>query len=121
MVTIKDLLEKTMPTDSFVGHIGGDDFVAIIQSHDIDPICETLIECFDQGILEYYSLKGKENGFIVTKNRKGEEEQLPIMSVSVAGVSNKSHTFTTVNELAEYAGELKRQCKLIWTSCHMVG
>ena len=49
MVTIKDLLEKTMPTDSFVRHIGGDDFVAIIQSHDIDPICETLIECFRSG------------------------------------------------------------------------
>ena len=45
------LLEES---DVFVGHIGGDDFVAIVDENvDYDKICQDIIAEFDKEILEY--------------------------------------------------------------------
>lgn len=117
---IAGLLEQIIPAGSFIGHIGGDDFVAILQTHDIDAVCRALIRQFDEGILQYYTPEDKNRGYILSRDRRGKEDQFPIMSVSVAGVSNRTKMFATVSEIAEFAGELKKQCKLIWKSCHIV-
>lgn len=118
---VSQLLTEIVPAYDFIGHIGGDDFVAMLNTYDVDALCDTFIKRFDQGIQLFYSIEDLNNGFIMTKNRKGEEEQYPIMTVSVAGVSNKNKVFNNVHELAEYASALKKQCKLIWKSCHIAG
>ena len=43
-------------TDTFVGHIGGDDFVAIVDENvDHDKICQNIIAEFDEEILRYFN------------------------------------------------------------------
>jgi diguanylate cyclase (GGDEF)-like protein len=118
---VAKLLGELIPSHDFIGHIGGDDFVVMLNTYDIDSICNRFIKRFDQGIRAFYSEKDLKNGYILAKNRKGEEDLFPIMSVSVAGVSNEHRFFHSVNELAEYASTLKKQCKLIWKSCHIAG
>jgi diguanylate cyclase (GGDEF)-like protein len=118
---VSKLLTEIMPLHSFIGHIGGDDFVAMLNTYDVETICDSFIERFDQGILSFYTNEDVNKGYIVTKNRKGEEEQYPIMSVSVAGVSNKCRNFNNIHELAEHASSIKKQCKLIWKSCYIEG
>jgi len=117
---VAKLLGKVVAPDNFIGHIGGDDFVAILNTHDVERICTAIIEHFDEGIVTFYTEEDIHCGYISTKNRKGEEDQFPIMTVSIAGISNKSRTFSDVNELAEYASVLKKQCKLLWKSCHLI-
>jgi EAL domain-containing protein (putative c-di-GMP-specific phosphodiesterase class I)/GGDEF domain-containing protein/CBS domain-containing protein len=118
---VADTLVDVMPSHSFIGHIGGDDFVVMLNTNNIDILCNQFIKLFDKGIRSFYSEKDLYRGYILAKNRKGEEEQFPIMCVSVAGVSNEQRFFNSVNELAEYASALKKQCKLIWESCHVSG
>jgi EAL domain-containing protein (putative c-di-GMP-specific phosphodiesterase class I)/GGDEF domain-containing protein/CBS domain-containing protein len=118
---VAQLLAEIIPSHHFIGHIGGDDFVVMLNTYDVDNICNQFIKRFDWGVRAFYSEKDLDNGFITAKNRKGEEDQFPIMSVSVAGVSNEHRFFQSVNELAEYASALKKQCKLIWKSCHIAG
>lgn len=115
------LLAELIPEGSFIGHIGGDDFVAMLDTYNIDALCDLFIRRFDEGICSFYSNEDLCRGFITTKNRKGEDEQYPVMSVSVASVSNRNRFFGSVQELAEYASALKKQCKLIWKSCHITG
>ncbi|SHI17865.1 diguanylate cyclase (GGDEF) domain-containing protein [Sporobacter termitidis DSM 10068] len=118
---VAQLLTDIIPDDNFIGHIGGDDFVVMLNTFDVSALCDAFIQRFDEGICSFYSNEDLARGYILTKNRRGEDEQYPIMSVSVASVSNRYRFFANVQELAEYASALKKQCKLIWRSCHITG
>ena len=48
--------------DCFVGHIGGDDFVAIVSETDYDKICQDIITEFDSSILEYFTEEDRKRG-----------------------------------------------------------
>jgi diguanylate cyclase (GGDEF)-like protein len=115
------LLADTIPVGNFIGHIGGDDFIAILNTYDIEGICDSFISRFDEGIRAFFSKADLDTGYIVAKNRKGEEEHYPVMSVSVASISNRYRMFSNVYELAEQASSVKQQCKLVWKSCHIKG
>ena len=48
--------------NGFVGHIGGDDFIAIVPHKDIEKICQTIIHNFDNGVKKFYNEKDNEEG-----------------------------------------------------------
>lgn len=114
------LLEEAVPRGSFIGHLGGDDFLAILSSYDAEPICRELIRRFDSGIREFYSETDLLRGFVTVKNRKGEDDQFPVMSVSIAGVSNRQRSFRDAYHLSEFASGIKKKCKQVWNSCYRV-
>lgn len=97
----------------FVGHIGGDDFILITQPDNAAPICEGIIERFDNRIRELYNEKDLETGCIYTCNRLGECIGYPIMSISLAVISNENHAFEDHLQVAEKAAELKKKAKAI--------
>ena len=55
--TIVKHIHEIPEGDNFVGHIGGDDFVAIVSKTDYDKICQEIIVEFDTGIEKFYSKK----------------------------------------------------------------
>lgn len=117
---IQEQLRQLRPADTFLGHIGGDDFVAIVHDKDIAPLCEQIIGSFDDKIAHYYSTDDCARGGIVAKNRHGQDEAFPIMSLSIAVVTSQHHSFNTVYELGEAASQLKKKCKLDWHSCYHI-
>jgi len=117
--TIHEQLNK-LGYNGFLGHIGGDDFIAIVGEHDIAHLCEQIICSFDGKITQYYSEEDRRNGHIIAKNRHGQEENFPIMGLSIAVVTNRHREFASVTELSEVAGQLKKKCKLIWQSCYHI-
>lgn len=114
---VAGLLNEIVPKGDFIGHVGGDDFITILSSYDAEPVCKALMEAFDSGIRDFYSAEDLEKGGVTAKNRKGEEDDFPIMSVSIAGVLNRNHSFETIYQLSEFASVLKKKCKLNWKSC----
>ncbi|MCX7780127.1 MAG: GGDEF domain-containing protein [Negativicutes bacterium] len=105
-------------TNVFIGHIGGDDFIAIVQMADVRQLCEEIIALFDSGIGQYFTAADRANGYIVTKNRHGQEEQFPITALSVAVVTSQARQFASVAELSEAASHVKKICKLSWKSSY---
>lgn len=97
--------------DSFLGHIGGDDFVAIIPGHDADALCENIINEFDSNISNFYSEDDRQKGYIQSFNRNNNEENYPIMSISIAVVINKNKSYLSIYELTEEAAKIKKKCK----------
>ncbi len=61
--------ERANIADVFVGHIGGDDFIAILPDIDIVPLCQTIIDYFDVRVREFYTEKDRKLGYILAKNR----------------------------------------------------
>ena len=97
--------------DSFLGHIGGDDFVAIIPGHNACDLCRNVIKEFEDNISNFYNEEDREKGYIQSYNRNNQEENYLIMSLSIAIVTNKNKTYTSIYELAEDAAKMKKKCK----------
>lgn len=104
------LLKKKIKKDSdFIGHIGGDDFVAVVSQEDAEGLCCCIIEEFEQLKCDYYNKNDLDKGYITTKNRHGIEEDFPLLSVSIGGVSANRHD--TIYQMSENISLLKRICK----------
>ena len=97
--------------DIFVGHIGGDDFVVILKPEYEEVFATKCIEEFDRLMPTHYSKEDQKAGKIFIKNRRGEEEQYPLMSISIAAVTNLNRTFTNTGEIAQTATEVKKFLK----------
>lgn len=98
--------------DDFVGHVGGDDFVFVLSEvAAIDPICNYIIGALDRLYPELYNEEDRRRGYITTKNRKDETDQFPIMSLSIAVVSNENNKWTNVGQISQIASEVKKLLK----------
>lgn len=117
---LAELLCRALPPESFVGHVGGDDFVAVLPSYGYEEGCAAVTGQFDEQVKALYRKDDLRRGFILSKNRHGEEEQFPLMSLSVAGITNRGRDFRSTAELAEAAGKIKKRCKQQWHSCCIV-
>jgi len=104
--------------DDMVGHIGGDDFIVITTPDRAQAVAQTCIAYFDQQIVDLYDRESLERGYISTQNRQGENCNIPIMTISIAGVSNENHSFTNHLQLGEVAAEVKKLAKSTPGSCY---
>ena len=114
---VADLIRKKQrsygdPSD-FVGHIGGDDYVIIAEPGRAESICRAVVDEFDGRIAKYYNQNDRENGFIVGKDRQGIMRKFPLISLSIAIVTNGGNRFQTPLDMAEKAAELKERVKTL--------
>lgn len=112
---IADILADIIPVfgsqSDFIGHIGGDDFVVITSPQNADIICENIIKEFDERVPELYSSRDRKAGYISTKNRKGDIIRYPIMTISIAAVSNEFRVLYNPIQVGGIAAELKKKAK----------
>ncbi|MGP4040028.1 GGDEF domain-containing protein [Gracilibacillus sp. D59] len=103
----------------FLGHIGGDDFIIVLYDWNFQSVCEKIIDRFNQMIPSIYNKEHLEQGYVITKNRVGIPEKIPLLSISIAVVTNQHHTFKTSYEIVEFATKIKKECKSISDSCYL--
>jgi len=106
--------------EDFVGHVGGDDFVVITTPKYMHHICSEIISEFDRRIPGFYDQCDRDNGYILGSNRLGEEIRFPIMTISVAIVTNVQRSLNNPLEVSEIAAELKEYAKTIGGSVYVV-
>jgi len=106
--------------DVFIGHIGGDDFIAVVKDIEIIPVCQIMIDYFDVRIRGFYTEEDQKRGYIVAKNRHGVEENFPVVSLSIAVLTSSGRDFKDPADLAEAASVVKKKCKLVWESCYCI-
>jgi len=110
---------KGLPED-FIGHVGGDDFVVITTPEYMRMISSEIIQQFDERVPYFYDEEDRKNGFIFGKNRQGEEMTYPLMTISIAIVTNEQRALTNPLEASEIAAELKDYAKTIAKSVYVV-
>jgi diguanylate cyclase (GGDEF)-like protein len=97
--------------DTFVGHIGGDDFVVIVDEADADVACKEVIRGIDALIPEYYAEKDRQNGYIDGVDRYGVERRFPLISISIAALVCRPGDYDSAAEIATSAAKVKDQVK----------
>ena len=118
--TIVENVHKMGTEDSFIGHIGGDDFVAITGPTDYERICKNIISDFDTYVLGYYSDEDVQKGYIEVANRRGIIEQFPLTSISIGVVEITPGRFKNTLEIGEVGAQVKHQAKSIMGSTYII-
>ncbi|MDA3847044.1 MAG: diguanylate cyclase [Vallitaleaceae bacterium] len=99
---------KQVKSFTFLGHIGGDDFVFIVPRSEIDAITSHIIKTFDKKIEQLYTKEDFGNGYIMSRSRQGQMVKHPIISLSMGGVDlsyyNKDTRF---EEISDVCSEVK--------------
>ncbi|MEI6207261.1 MAG: diguanylate cyclase [Desulfuromonadales bacterium] len=95
----------------FCGHIGGDDFVFIIESERAESVCQTIMCHFDTIVQDMFDEDTKKRGYYSGINRKGEEEHIPLLSVALAAIPMNVSKLRHVAKVAEVAADLKKMAK----------
>jgi diguanylate cyclase (GGDEF)-like protein len=95
--------------DAFLGHVGGDDFIAVVGSYEIEKLCSNIIEEFDFNIKKFYNEEDIERGYIISTDRDSTEKQFPMISISIASVNNKK--IANYENITERVTVVKKICK----------
>ncbi len=72
-----------------------------------------LVEEFEGQIQSFYSDEDRERGSIMGKDRKGQVQKFPLITVSVAIVTDDGSRFTSPLAMAKKAAELKEYAKTL--------
>ena len=108
---LSSIIKESAHEDDFVGHIGGDDFIAVTDVTAAPSVCATIISAFNDSVPAFYSADDVQRGYIEGKSRSNAEERFPLMSLTIVGV--KANNFQSSFDLARSAATLKKQCKRI--------
>jgi diguanylate cyclase (GGDEF)-like protein len=117
---IETVVKQKGGPDDFIGHVGGDDFVVVTTPDHMREIASEIINRFDSGIPAFYSQEDRERGHILGKTRQGVEMEFPLMTISIAIVTNENRKLNNPLEASEIAAELKDYAKTIPKSVYVV-
>ena len=108
---IHNVVKRLNDPDAFVGHIGGDDFVVIIDAKLAKAICQDIIADFDAMVPSYYTEEDRANGAINGVDRYGVPRVFPLLSISIAALTCQPGNYATAAEIATAAASVKDRVK----------
>lgn len=110
---IQEAVQKYGTKGDFVGHVGGDDFVAILDLDNARKIGRYIIKKFDSQISQFYTEDDMKKGYIRVLNRRGKLEKYMIMTITVAMISNRYKKYVNPLEIGEDGASVKKKAKAI--------
>jgi diguanylate cyclase (GGDEF)-like protein len=108
--TMSDTIKRIGEESDFLGHIGGDDFIIVTSPQRAESLARTVAETFDRDVPALYTATDRKNGWIAAKDRRGNNVRFPLMSLSLAIVT-QSPRITSYQSIGEVAAELKSFAK----------
>jgi GGDEF domain-containing protein len=108
---LENAIRKRGNPSDFIGHEGGDDFFLITTPDKAEAVADDIIIGFDTEVKGFYSKEDRQIGHIIEKDRRGETVKFPLMSISLAGVTNQYKNISNYAELTNIAIGVKRKVK----------
>lgn len=106
--------------NGFVGHVGGDDFIAIVPYTEVDNLCQRIILKFESNVKKFFTPEDREKGYIEIANRKGIIEKFQLTSISIAAVVVDKNRFKNILEIGDVAAQVKHAVKSVMGSSYIV-
>jgi diguanylate cyclase (GGDEF)-like protein len=95
----------------FVGHVGGDDFVILVDPDQAELVAKTLCERFDEQARALYDAADAERGSIEVRDRQGNLKSFPLLTLSVGVATTDNRRFNHYGEAVAVATEMKQFAK----------
>ena len=98
-------------SDTFVGHVGGDDFVVIVPEIVAEETARASVQQFDRIAPSVYDPEDRARGYIVRTDRRGIELNMPFVTVSIGIVPIARARFADAIAVSRAAAEVKEIAK----------
>ena len=108
---VAKLMQQYCGASDFVGHIGGDDFVAIFERDNWRDSCQSLLDEFDDIVRGFYNAQDLAQGGICAKSRSGNDQFFPLLSLAIGVVTPDVAICNSHHDVAELASGAKKQAK----------
>lgn len=113
LLTLARLAVECLPTrQAFVGHLGSDDFIAVMNPEALETFAQTLLERFREArTREFYKAEDLAHGYIILKDRRGQAVQWNLVSLSIALVSNERRALVNYVQVSDILAEVMNYLK----------
>jgi diguanylate cyclase (GGDEF)-like protein len=108
---IRDVAKAVGGGGTFVGHIGGDDFVVVCDPERAEAVAREVIRRFDELSPTLYDEGDRQRGGIDAEDRQGSPRHFPLISISIGIATTDARTFLHRAEAVGVATELKNFAK----------
>lgn len=111
---LAELLSQTvgeLGDDTFIGHVGGDDFVVLAPDERAEEAAGEIVARFDASIPTLYDAEDRARGWVEAPDRRGRKRRVPFVTVSIGVVPLRPERFASATEVARAAAEMKEVAK----------
>jgi len=111
---LADLLSQAVGEfgdDTFIGHVGGDDFVVLAPGTRAEELAKEIIGRFDATVPTLYDAEDRARGWVEGPDRRGRTRRVPFVTVSIGIVPLIPERFAGATEAARAAAEVEEVAK----------
>lgn len=117
---LRDVASEVGDAETFVGHVGGDDFVVVLAPDLAEAVAEAVCSRFDAIAPSLYDLEDRRAGGIEVADRRGVPQRFGLLSLSIGvamtihgdtGPAGAGERIAHHGELVTVATEMKRYAK----------
>jgi len=101
------------PEGSFIGHIGGDDFVFMLKVDKLRECAEQLMTNFDMLAPVFYDDQDRINGFYISRDRQGIKREFELLTLNMAGVICRPGKFNSYSEVVSASAKVMKYIKCL--------
>jgi diguanylate cyclase (GGDEF)-like protein len=99
------------PACDFIGHVGGDDFILLMQSQDWENRCDNALRLFAEASISLVKEHRRVNGGYESEARHGRLAFRPLPTLSIGAVQVVPDQFHSHVKVSEAAAEAKKTAK----------
>jgi diguanylate cyclase (GGDEF)-like protein len=107
----RDATEQIAPGAHFLGHIGGDDFLVLVEPDVAEQVAKRIIDRWDEKVMELFDPEDADRGYIEVADRRSEVYRFPLTTVSIGIATNVVRAIESHWEASEIAAEMKSFAK----------
>jgi diguanylate cyclase (GGDEF)-like protein len=108
---VEEAVMRFAGPEAFVGHIGGDDFVALCPPEVAEETARWICERFDEVVRRFYAPDELERRAVLATDRRGEPVRYPLATVSLGIATTAVRRFSGFGEVVAVATEMKQAAK----------
>ena len=95
----------------FIGHIGGDDFMLLLQCDDWESRCARMLRQFDEHMEALLPAEDLARGGLIGEDRRGQPAFHPFPALSIGCVRVEPNVFSSHHEISVAVSYAKKQAK----------
>ena len=102
------LVTHSDPRHDFVGHVGGDDFIMLLQSEDWEERSRRMLGEFNARARELYDAEARAAGFIRSEDRHGNPALFALTTLVIGAIVVEPGEYSRPEQVASGAAQAKR-------------
>jgi diguanylate cyclase (GGDEF)-like protein len=117
---LTEVVHEVAGPQGFVGHVGGDDFILVVDPEIGEDLAKKIVDRFDEQVPSLYDSIDRERKGIEVLDRQGNKKLFPLLAISVGVATTLNRRFTHYGEAVSIATEMKQFAKRTPTSSYAV-